>query len=107
LVGAAAAVGHQQVKKATNMTKLSLSYEQLLAMHLDHLERLAEDKKLDDATLARAEHLGRFFGRLGEMGPADTIIGDAITEEELQTIWLETADPNTSPETIGRHPSIH
>ena len=36
---------------------------------------------LDDETLARIGHLGRFFTRIVEMGPADMKVGDVLTDE--------------------------
>jgi hypothetical protein len=71
------------------------------------LENLMTKEILDDETLARIGHLGRFLTRIGEMGPADMKVGDVLTEEELQAVWCETADEGTSSEAIGRYPLIH
>jgi hypothetical protein len=52
-------------------------------------------------------HLGRFFGRISELCPADTKVVDAFTEQELQIIWRNTADPSASDADIGHHPLLH
>jgi hypothetical protein len=85
----------------------SLSYEELTRMNPEKLEELAMAGMLDDETHARIEHLGRFFGRLSEMGPADMKVGDVVTEEEAQIIWRETADKGATEAKIGRCPLIH
>jgi hypothetical protein len=89
------------------MKQQSLSYEEISATQPEELERLAVMGLLDDATLGRIAHLGRFYGRIGELCPADTKIGDTFTEQELQVIWRDTADPSASDADIGSHPLFH
>jgi len=92
------------------MNQRSLSYAELFAMgpeEIEELEPLAVAGLLDDATLERFVHLGRFFTRVGELVPADTNVEDALTEPELQAIWRETADPCASDEDIGNPPPLH
>jgi len=86
------------------LKRLSLSYEQITPMKQEELEKLATAGLLDDETLARIAHLGRFFTRIGELA-GDAVIGDVFTEAELQFIWRDTADPSETE--IGRHPPIH
>ena len=85
----------------------SLSYEEISGTQPEELERLAVAGLLDDATLARIAHLGRFFSRIVELCPAATKVGDMFTEQELQVIWRNTADPSASDADIGQHPSLH
>jgi hypothetical protein len=49
--------------------KRSLSYGQLLSGDRAEIESLADADMLDDATLSRAAHLGRFFEMLGPQAP--------------------------------------
>jgi hypothetical protein len=75
--------------------KLSLSYEQITPTNPEELERLATAGLLDDEALARIDHLGRFFARLGElMADEGARVRDVFTEEELQVIFRHTADPS-------------
>jgi hypothetical protein len=91
------------------MIKQSLSYQELTQMDHDELESLVTKEMLDDETLARIGHLGRFLARIGEMMPANSevMVRDVLTEEEAQAMWRETADEGVSSEAIGRHPLIH
>jgi hypothetical protein len=89
------------------MKQRSLSYEEISATQPEELERLAVEGLLDDATLARIAHLGRFFSRIGELCPAAAKVGDTLTEPELQAIWRDTAEPSASDADIGRHPLLH
>jgi hypothetical protein len=73
------------------MVKQRLSYEEISSTQPEELERLALARLLDDATLARIAHLGRFFARIAELCPAATKVGDVFTEQELQAIWRDTA----------------
>jgi hypothetical protein len=78
------------------------------ALDSAELERLMMAELLDTATLARIAHLGRFFTRLGDLaGPAITTVEDVLTEQEVQAIWRETADPRASDADIGPHPLLH
>jgi hypothetical protein len=84
--------------------KRSLSYADLMLMHQgqpEELERLVLANLLDDASRARIAHLSRFLTCLGELVSADTKVGDALTPEEVQAIWRETADPGASDDEIG------
>ena len=85
----------------------SLLYEELSRAGRDELERLAKADLLDQATLARCAHLARFFERLRQMGPAQSKIGDVLTEEEIQKVWRETAEEAASPGTIGQRHLVH
>ena len=87
--------------------KQSLSYEEISATQPEELERLAVANLLDDATLARIAHLGRFFARIAELCPAAAKVGDVFMEQELQAIWRDTADSDASDADIGRHPLLH
>src|SRR5262249_60772065 len=68
------------------------------------LDPLAITKLLDEATLARINHLSRFFGRIGQLGAATAKVRAVVTDEEAQAIWRQTADPSASDTEIGRHP---
>jgi hypothetical protein len=50
----------------------SMSYEEICRAQPEKVERLAMKGLLDDATLARLAHLGRFFSRLAELCPEAT-----------------------------------
>src|SRR5262245_52473810 len=76
------------------MKRLSLSYEQITPMKPEELKRLATAGLLDDEMLARIDHLGRFFVRLGESVDKSSMVGDVFTEEELQVIFRDTAAPS-------------
>jgi len=85
--------------------KRSLSYKQLMSGNRREIESLAEADRLDDATLRRAAHLGRFFEQLGASGPnPDLEISDVLTDDAVQKIWRDTADEGTDP---GQCPLIH
>jgi hypothetical protein len=90
--------------------RLSLSYEELSRTGRDELKRLVESDMLDEATRARCVHLARFFEKVSQMaGPreASAVVGDVISEQELQKIWREVTDEETSPLTVGPRPLIH
>ena len=89
------------------MRKRNLSYRQLAEGGLAKVKELAEADRLDEldeATLARCAHFGRFFGRVGNAVPGNLRVGDVLSEDELQRIWEETADPDAD---VGRCPLIH
>jgi hypothetical protein len=73
------------------------------------VERLATEGLLDHATCLRCIHLGRFFERIGKLGVERGVakVRDAVTDEEAQVIWRETADPRASHAEIGHHPLIY
>jgi hypothetical protein len=90
--------------------RLSLSYEELSRAGRDELKRLVEADLLDEATRARCVHLARFFAKVSQMaGPMEVsaIVGDVLSEEQLQKIWRETTEEGASPLTAGLSPSIH
>ena len=75
--------------------RLSLSYEELSRAGRDELKRLVEADLLDEPTRARCVHLARFFEKVSQMaGPmaVTAIVGDVLSEEQLQKIWQETTD---------------
>ena len=92
------------------MKKRSLSYEQLMKGGLAKVKRLLADAdmlddKLDDTTLARIAHIGRFMARLGNAMPNPKLkVGDVFSEHDLQRFWQETADPDAD---IGPCPLLH
>jgi hypothetical protein len=66
--------------------RLSLSYEQITKLGPKMLEPL--QGMLDDETLARIAHLGRFLERLGGLK-----LTRHVTDEEMEAIFRDTADP--------------
>lgn len=90
--------------------RLSLSYEELSRTGRDELKRLVEADLLDELTRARCVHLARFFEKVSQMaGPmaVGAIVGEVLSEEDLQKIWRETADDVASQLTVGRRPFVH
>jgi hypothetical protein len=87
--------------------KLSFSYEQLIGGEVpaDRLQELLEADKLDEATINRVLHIGRFLAKLQNSVPnPDVPVGDVLTNEEIQAIWDETADPDAD---VGRCPMLN
>ena len=69
------------------------------------LEALAKSGKLNEETLARIGHVGRFYQRISKACPNPNLkISDVLTGDELQKFWNETADEGA---TIGRCPLVH
>jgi len=90
--------------------KRSLSYEELRPLILTQpkeIERLITEGLLDDATIARVEHLHRWLSRIAERLPAGAKVGDVFTAQELQVLWHVTADPDVGDADIGHHPVLH
>jgi hypothetical protein len=90
--------------------QLSLSYEELSRAGRDELKRLVEADLLDEPTRARCVHLARFFEKVSQIaGPteASAVVGDVLSEEELQKIWRETTEEGASPLTVGPRSLIH
>jgi hypothetical protein len=90
--------------------QLSLSYEELSRTGRDELKRLVEADLLDEPTRARCVHLARFFEKVSKTaGPMEVsaIVGDVLSEEQLQKIWRETNDEGASPLTVGPRLLIH
>ncbi|MGE5166064.1 MAG: hypothetical protein ACM3Z4_15265 [Hyphomicrobiales bacterium] len=89
------------------MSKLSYSYLELVSMYNDDsdvLNELAENGMLDDETLARAEHLGRFFRRVREACRNPNLkVGDHLSDDEVQRIFDETAEKGAD---VGRCPPL-
>ena len=56
------------------------------------LETLANTGKLDEETLARIGHVGRFYQRVSKACTNPNLkISDVLTRDELQKFWNETA----------------
>lgn len=83
--------------------KRSLSYEQLHRRNKEQIEKLAESGSLNKATLARIEHIARFFARLGSSGPIQDLKFGDLTVEELREMFLATASPDAD---VGVRPTI-
>ncbi len=66
--------------------KVTISYEELAALGAQKFAILEELGMLDATTIARARHLGRFLQRVSKAMPRPT-------EDELNKIFEETADP--------------
>ena len=68
------------------------------------LETLANAGKLNEETLARIGHVGRFYQRISKACPDPNLkISDVLTGDELQKFWNETADEGA---TVGQCPII-
>jgi hypothetical protein len=89
------------------MIKLSFSYGHLMSGKINRtkLEALANAGKLNEETLSRIGHVGRFYHCLRKACPNPNLkISDVLTGEELQIFWNETADEGVA---IGQCPLIH
>jgi hypothetical protein len=86
--------------------KLSFSYDQLIRGEVSHrLQKLLEADKLDEATISRVFHIGRFLAKLENSVPnPDLPVVDVLTNEEIETIWNETVDPDAD---VGRCPMLN
>jgi hypothetical protein len=85
----------------------SFSYDELMSGKIvrKKLEALANAGKLNDETLARIGHVGRFYQRISRACPNPSLkISDVLTGDELQEFWNETADEGAR---IGRCPLSH
>jgi hypothetical protein len=77
--------------------KRSMSYQEIMKTNPEELEEIADT--LDDDTLARIGHIGRFMIEVGNRMPNPSLtLGDVFTEEELQEIWRQTAEDDDSGE---------
>jgi hypothetical protein len=65
--------------------RLSLSYEQITKLGPEMLEPL--QGMLDDETLGRCVHLGRFLKRIGALKRTRH-----VADEEMEAIFRDTAD---------------
>jgi hypothetical protein len=82
----------------------SFSYDELMSGKIvrARLEALANAGKLNEETLARIGHVGRFYQRISRACPNPNLkISDVLTGDELQEFWNETADEGAR---IGRCP---
>jgi hypothetical protein len=81
--------------------KRSLSYEEIIRTNPEEINT----DLLDDASLARMQHVGRFMRRIAKaMRKSGLKVSDAFTEDDLQKLWKETAEKGTD---IGKCPLIH
>jgi hypothetical protein len=89
------------------MKTKSFSYHELMSGKINRtkLEALANARKLDDETLARIGHVGRFYQRVSKACPNLNLkISDVLSGNELQKFWNETADEGL---TTGQCPLVH
>jgi hypothetical protein len=71
----------------------TLSYDQLTSGYVSKraIQDLVATGELDQATLERMEHLGKFYSSVGALAKPHQKIGDVLSEAQLQRIWDETA----------------
>ena len=89
------------------MSAKSFSYHELISGKINRtrLEALANAGKLNQETLARIGHVGRFYQRLSKTCPDPNLrISEVLTGDQLQKIWNETADEGVI---AGRCPLVH
>ncbi len=89
------------------MSVKSFSYHELMSGKIDRikLEALANAGQLNQETLARIGHVGRFYQRLSKACPDPNLrISDVLTGDQLQRIWNETGDEGVTP---GQCPVVH
>jgi len=89
------------------MSAKSFSYHELMSGKINRtkLEALANAGKLNQETLARIGHVGRFYQRLSKACPNPNFrISDVLTGDQLQKIWNETADEGVI---TGQCPLVH
>jgi hypothetical protein len=85
----------------------SFSYFELMSGKIvrTKLEALANSGQLNEETLARIGHVGRFYQRVSTACPNPNIkIRDVLTRGELQQFWNETADEGAR---ISQCPLVH
>ena len=88
------------------MSMKSFSYHELMSGKIDRtkLETLANAGKLNEETLARIDHVSRFYQCVSKACPDPNLkISDVLTGDELQKFWNETADEGA---TVGQCPII-
>jgi hypothetical protein len=88
------------------MNTKSFSYHELMSGKINRakLEALANAGKLNEETLARIGHIGRFYQRISKACPNPNLkISDVLTGDQLQKIWNETADDGV---TTGQCPLV-
>jgi len=89
------------------MIKRSFSYGQLMFGKFDRskLEAWSIAGQLNENTLDRIGHVGRFYQRVSMACPNRNLkITDVLTSDELQKFWKEAADEGTE---IGQCPLVH
>ena len=89
------------------MSTKSFSYHELMSGKINRmrLEALAKSGKLNEETLARIGHVGRFYQCISKACPDPNIkISDVLTGDELQKFWNETAGGGSE---IGQCPLVH
>ena len=77
------------------MSTKSFSYFELMngKITLSKLEAVTNARGLNEETLARIGHVGRFYQRIRTASPNfDLKIGDVLTGDVLQKFWNETAE---------------
>jgi hypothetical protein len=77
------------------MSTKSFSYHELMSGKINRikLEALANAGKLNEETLARIGHVGRFYQRISKACPdPNRRISDVLTGDQLQTLWNETSE---------------
>jgi hypothetical protein len=97
----------EQIGRSAMGVKLSFSYEQLMGGEVSQvrLQELIEADKLDEVTISRVLHIGRFLAKLENSVPnPDLPVADVLTTAEIQRIWNETADPDAD---VGRCPMLN
>jgi len=95
------------LSRAVAIRKYSFSYGQLMSGKINRtkLQALANAGKLNEETLARIGHVGRFYQCISKACPNPNLkISDVLTGDELQKFWNETADEGV---TIGQCPLVH
>ena len=93
--------------RASQLSTKSFSYHELVSGKISRikLEALANAGKLNDETLARIGHVGRFYQRISKACPNSTLkINDVLTGDQLQKLWNETAEEGV---TTGQCPLVH
>ena len=89
------------------MSVKSFSYHELMSGKIvrTKLEALANAGQLNQETLARIGHVGRFYQRLGKACPDPNLrISDVLSADQLQKLWNETGDEGVA---TGQCPLVH
>ena len=89
------------------MSTKSLSYYELMSGKITRtkLEALLHAGGLNEQTLTRIGHVGRFYQRISKASPNSNLrISDVLTGDELQKFWNETADEGIA---VGQCPLQH
>ncbi len=93
----------EQLKDELGMKPLS--YEKIASTASERLLRLAKSGLLTDGDVARIKHWDRFLQRIANSMPNPNLKAqDVLTEEELQKLFQETAEPGTD---VGKCPLLH